>query len=92
MDSEKVALLAGEFLGEIRAFRQLLTQRITQDTEQLSSLAESVKQLDKNFTEFLLREAKREGEATGIKRSVVYLAGTISFIISLTGFILNKIH
>jgi len=94
MDSEKsVALaMAGEFIGEVRAFRELLSQRIHRDEKQLPELTASIKNLDEKFNEFLLREAKREGETSGMKRTIIVLAGGVSLIISLAGFVLDKIY
>ena len=85
MDIERMALTMAEFRGEVRAFREIFGQHTEQDMTQFQSLSSTVEKIDEKVDLLLLREAKREGEFTGLRRSAVIVAATISIVVSASG-------
>ena len=73
-------------LASIDSNLSALSQRLTDHTEQdginFARLIGQVSDLDGKLDELLLREASREGEQRGIRRSVVIVAGSLSLLIS----------
>ena len=75
----------------LSALEQRVKDRIENDNKLFTQLNENITNLTEKIDGFLLREAKREGEQRGMIRSIVIVAGGISFTISILGFVLDKL-
>jgi hypothetical protein len=71
--------------GEMKAIRELFGLHTTQDMTQFTALSKSVATLDGKLDQLLIREARRDGEFAGIKRTAMVLSGTISILIAIAG-------
>jgi hypothetical protein len=85
MDFDQVALTMAKVQGEVHAFRDIFAQHTTQDMEQFQKLSASVEKMDDKLDQLLIREAERKGEVSGIKRSAVFFATSISLAVSMAG-------
>jgi hypothetical protein len=83
--SEQDAVAIAEMRGEMRAMRELFSLHNQQDASQFSSLTHVVSDMDNKLDELLLREAHRDGEFDGVKRTAMVLSGTISILIAIAG-------
>jgi hypothetical protein len=79
------ALAVAEMRGEMRAMRELFGTHTTQDMEQFGDLKQSINGLDGKLDSLLLREAHRDGEFAGLKRSAILASSSIAFIVSVVG-------
>ena len=75
----------------LSALSQKVNDRINQDDKNFTELISKVSCLEKKINDFLVREARREGENSGFKRSIIVMAGCISLVISIAGFVLDKL-
>jgi hypothetical protein len=62
-----------------------LTDHTSQDETSFSNLSIQVGALDEKLDQLLLREATREGERDGVRRSVIALASIISVAVNGIG-------
>ena len=76
MSEQELAIEVAEMRIEVR--------EIGKNTEKNGN---TLKTLDKKITEFLLKDAYREGESKGIKRTAIVLSTAISLLIAVGGII-----
>lgn len=69
----------------LSALDQRLTDHTDQDETNFTRLIDQVKVLDNKIDQLLIREAGREGEFRGFRRSAIVIAGAVSLIISVGG-------
>ena len=84
-----------ERLGSIdvglAALEQRLTDHTNQDDANFSRLSGQLESIDEKLDQLLIREAGREGEVKGIRRSVIAIATVIPLIITIAGWILPRV-
>jgi len=73
--------------SNLAALNQRLTDHTDQDELNFAGLVGQISGLDGKLDRLLLREASREGESRGFKRSALILAGTLSIIVSAAGVV-----
>lgn len=84
-EEAKLAVAVADMRGDIRGMREVFAAHTVQDMEQFTSLNTTLKDLDTKVDQLLIREAHRSGEVSGIRRSVVLMAGGISVAVSILG-------
>lgn len=68
---------------QLAAIRAALEAHTQQDMGQFTSISDKLDELDAKIDALLIREARKEGEFVGMKRSVATMAGVISFLVSV---------
>lgn len=75
-----------ERLSRISATLELHTE---QDNLNFEKLSAKLDELDAKIDSLLIREARRDGEFSGMKKSAVTLAGLVSFLVSVGAFVVQ---
>jgi len=68
---------------QLAGIRSALEAHTSQDMTQFDSLFTKLEALDGKLDALLIREARKEGEFSGIKKTAVVLAAFISFAVSV---------
>lgn len=76
MTADKVEL-------QLAALHAALEAHTAQDMSQFSSMLDKLEALDEKIDALLIREARREGEAIGARKSAATMAAVVSFVITI---------
>jgi len=68
---------------QLAGIRSALEAHTSQDMHQFTSISDKLEELDSKLDALLIREARREGAAEGVKRSAAVMAGVVSFIVTV---------
>lgn len=90
-DQEQLSIAVAEMRGEMRAMRELFSTHTTQDMTQFGDLKDSITGLDAKIDSLLLREAHREGEFAGMKRSAILASSSIALFVSVVGLVVTVV-
>jgi len=72
-----------EIESKLAVLNATLTSHSQQDQENFERLSIQISDLDDKVDQLLLREARKDGEASGIKKSTAVLSSVISAVISI---------
>ena len=72
---------------QLAAIRAALEAHTSQDMSQFTAIFAKLGELDGKLDALLIREARKEGEFVGMKRSAAALAAFISFIVSVASVV-----
>lgn len=89
MENDKLMLGLAELSGEVKAFREIFAGHTQQDMEQFAVLNASIEKVNEKLEALLLREARRDGEFSGVRRSAIVLATLISSLSAIISVALS---
>jgi hypothetical protein len=82
MSESTTAIQMAELRGEVHAFNTIFQAHTIQDDQNFGRLVEQMTTIDEKVDLLLLREATREGEAAGAKKSAYVIALVVSTLVS----------
>lgn len=82
MSESTTAIQMAELRGEVHAFNTIFQAHTIQDDQNFGKLTEQMEGIDEKMDLLLLREAKAEGEAKGMRKSVYVIATLVSTLIA----------
>lgn len=78
--------MANDIAVQVAVLAQALLDHTDQDDINFARLSDQLSDIDRKQDELLLREASREGEAKGTRKSAIAIAAIVSSVISAISF------
>lgn len=78
-------MTSDSFETKLGVLNALWEQHTEQDREQFEKLSGQMEVIDQKVTQILIREARRDGEIKGQRRTMIVLSGVVSLLVSVAG-------
>ncbi len=87
--NQDLAVAVASMEVAMRAMQDTFNTHTVQDMQQFEALNTSISALDDKIDQLLLREAHRDGEFIGVKRSVLVMSFFIATVVSITSIVVQ---